>query len=140
MSQRIYRSLHEPIREGLSLDERWNGPDNGLIWCWELGRKRSQEEPDLALRARNGELPYLKWKGHADQTKEEEESEKKSDKKIKKKLKYGCFYYLAEWQGLRGDDLNIDLSVETEITSTKSGIKVIYTGDRAKYAKDERLR
>ena len=47
--------------------------------------------------------------------------------------KYGTLNYLAQWQGLRGKDLNIDLSEETELICSKTGMKVIYTGDVKKY-------
>ena len=40
---------------------------------------------------------------------------------------------MAEWQGLRGDDLDIDLVEEIELICSKTGMKVIYTGDEKKY-------
>jgi hypothetical protein len=107
MSNHIYRSYQAPKREGLSWEEQWEGPDRGLIWCWELGRERRKKEPELAARARNGELPLLGWKGGVEQ-------------KGKQKKKYGSLYYLAEWQGLRGEDLDIDLSKGREITGVES--------------------
>jgi len=121
MNQRVYKSYSEPLRGELSWNERWKGPDNGLITCWEVGRKLSDKEPELAKRAKNGELPVLGWKGGV-------------EKKIKKKEKYGTLFYLAQWQGLRGDDLDIDLSEETELVCSKTGMKVIYTGDIKKYS------
>jgi hypothetical protein len=120
MSQRIYRSSKEPIREGLSWEELWQGEDEGLINCWEVGRKIRERDPDLAISAENGELPILVWKGGV-------------EKKIKKSEKYGTLNYLAAWQGLRGEDLDIDLSQEPEIICSKTGMKVIYTGDVNKY-------
>lgn len=119
MSQRIYRSCKEPIREGLSWDENWRGEDEGLITCWEVGRKLREKDPDLAKRAENGELPLLGWKGGV-------------EKKIKNK-KYGTLNYLAAWQGLRSEDLDINLSQEPELICSKTGMKVIYTGDVNKY-------
>jgi hypothetical protein len=120
MNQRIFRSYKEPKREGLSWDERWKGCDKGLITCWEVGRELSQKNPRLAERARNGELPILGWKGGV-------------GNKIKKKEKYGTLYYLAQWQGLRGEDLDIDLTIETELVCSRTGMKVIYTDDVKKY-------
>ena len=120
MNQRIYRSYGEPKREALSWDERWMGYDKGLITCWEVGRELSKKEPELAERARKGELPVLGWKGGV-------------EKKIKKKEKYGTLSYLAKWQGLRGDDLDIDLSEQSELICSRTGMKVIFTGDREKY-------
>ena len=123
MSQRVYRSYREPIRKGLTWDERWKGDDRGLISCWELGRELREKEPALAKSAENGELPashFLVWKGGV-------------EKKIMKSEKYGTLNYLAQWQGLRGEDLNIDLSEELELICSKTGMKVIYTGDVKKY-------
>lgn len=123
MSQRIYRSFGQPKREGLSWQEIWQGDDRGLILSWEIGREIRQREPELARSAENGELPashLLVWKGGV-------------EKKILKSIKYGTLYYLAQWQGLRGEDLNIDLSEELELICSKTGMKVIYTGDVEKY-------
>ena len=120
MSKRIFRSCHEPIRKDPSFEERWRGSDKGLITCWEVGRRKSIESPELAERAKNGELPVLGWKGGV-------------EKKIKKKEKYGSLNYLAQWQGLRGENLDIDLTEEREIVCSKTGMKVIYTGDATKY-------
>jgi hypothetical protein len=121
MSKHICRSYNEPKREGLSWDELWRGPDKGLITCWELGRDMREKDPELAERARNGELPVLGWKGGV-------------DKKIIKKEKYGTYNYLALWQGLRGDDLNIDLSEDRVVICSRTGMKVVYTDDATKYA------
>lgn len=127
--QRIFRSIDEPIRENPDWDERWTGPDKGLITCWEVGRKLRKKDPDLARRAENGELPARLaadgarkgWKGGV-------------EKKLMSEEKYGTLNYLAEWQGLRGEDLSIDLSEEVELVCSKTGMKVIYTADAEKYA------
>lgn len=120
MSERIYRSINEPSRDGLSCVERWEGDDRGLITCWEVGREKREKEPDLAKRAERGELPVLGWKGGVEE-------------KTQKGLKYGTLNYLAQWQGLRGEDLNIDISQEHEIICSKTGMRVIFTWDIKKY-------
>ena len=120
MGTRVYRSFQEPRRENLSWEERWKGYDKGLITAWEVGRALAEKDPELSVRAKNGELPISGWKGGV-------------EKKSKQKQKYGPFWYLAEWQGLRGDDLDIDLSEERELICSKTGMKVIYTGDMKKY-------
>lgn len=120
MNQQIYKSQKEPKREGLTWDERWKGGDKGLVTCWEVGREIGKKEPDLASRAENGELPILGWKGGV-------------DKKTKKGEKYGTLFYLAQWQGLSGRDLDIDLTQETSLTCSRTGMRVIYTGDPEKY-------
>lgn len=127
MSQRIYRSFQEPKREGLSWDEQWKGNDTDLITCWEVGREMRSKKPELAKRAEEGELPtMLGWKGDA-------------DKKMKKNKRYGTLYYLAQWQGLRGEDLDIGLSEERELICSKTGMKVIYTGNIKKYGNQSTL-
>ncbi len=120
MFQNIQRSIHEPIRKGLSYDERWASNDKGLIISWEVGRELKEKKPELAEKAKNDELPVLGWKGGV-------------EKITIKKEKYGCFYYFAQWQGLRGDNLNIDTSYDKELVCSKTGIKVTYTSDSKKY-------
>jgi len=80
-------------------------------------------KPDLATRASDGELVVLVWKGGF---------EKKLDGQ-----KYGTLQYLATWQGLRGDGLDIDMVSETSVTCTKTGMTVVYTAEVAKYAKPQ---
>jgi hypothetical protein len=38
------------------------------------------------------------------------------------------------WQGLRGEDLDIDPDQEVSLTCSVTGMIVIFTGDFAKYA------
>ncbi len=117
MSVLLRRSIDEPIRAGLSWDERWKGPDRGLIWCWERGRQKAVDEPELAARAKSGELVMLAWRGGV-------ETKRKQDKS-------GTLQYLAAWQGLRGEDL--DLTRDTlALTCTKTGQTVIFKGAPAK--------
>lgn len=120
MYNHIFRSIQEPIRDNPSFDDRWKGPDKGLITSWEVGRIKSVEIPELAEQAKKGELPVLGWKGGV-------------EKEIQKIKKYGSLNYLAQWQGLRGEDLDIDLAEEREIICTKTGMKVIFTADTKKF-------
>lgn len=110
----------EPARESLSYADRWEGEDKGLITSWEVGRELGKKDPSLAVRAKNGELPVLGLKGGIGNI-------------PKKKEKYGCLNYLAQWQGLRGDDLDIDLSDEPEHVCSRTGVKVIFTNDLTKF-------
>ena len=115
MATHLRRSFIAPIREGLSRSEMWEGPDKGLIWCWERGRQKRTEEPELAVRAEKGELVVLAWKGGL-------------EKKTKnEKTKFGTFKYLATWQGLRGEDLDIILEDELSITCTRFKQTVIFS-------------
>ena len=121
MSKQIFRSHDEPIRQDLTWDEKWKAADSGLIVCWEIGRQLSMSDPRLAERAKKGELPVSAWKGGV-------------EKKLKAKTKYGSLNYLAEWQGLRGEDLNIDIDKEVAIVCSRTGQSVIFTPDQSKYA------
>ncbi len=114
MATRLRRSIDEPIREGLSWSERWEGPDQGLIWCWERGRQERVERPDDAARADKGELVGLDWKGGV-------------EKKFEVDKKPGTLKYLATWQGLRGEDLDIDLEGERVIVCTRTGQAVVFS-------------
>lgn len=112
----IYRSISEPIRVDPTSDERWRESDKGLIFCWENGRALAEDQPKLAKRAKKGELPMLSWKGGV-------------KRHPKKKKKSGSFCYLAQWQGLRGQDLEIDLAEKYTLKCARSGVKVTYSLD-----------
>jgi hypothetical protein len=113
---KVHRMIAEPIRPNLSWDEKWEGTDQGLIACWERGRAKSLEDETLAQQARNGQLIVLPWKGGC-------------KKAVKSKQKYGSFNYLAMWQGLRGDDLNINTENKPTLTCSVTGMKVVFTND-----------
>jgi hypothetical protein len=118
---KIHRSITEPIREGTKWEERWTAQDEGLIACWERGREKRSEAPVLAAQAEVGQLVVLPWKGGVERA-------------VKKKQKFGTLFYLAMWQGLRADDLNIDSAEETVLGCTATGMTVVFTRDLAKYA------
>jgi hypothetical protein len=122
MTERIYRSITEPLRGPLTYNERWKGSDKGSIISWEIGRKLAKEKPELAERAKNDELPLSGWKGG-------------TDNQLKVPKKFGAMFYLAEWQGLRGEDLDIDITQEPTLTCSKTGLQVTYTFDIDKYGK-----
>jgi hypothetical protein len=99
MANHLQRSVDSPIRVDLTWDESWQGPDRGLITCWERGRERRRSEPELATKACRGELVTVGWKR-------------------------GTQKYLATWQGLRNEDLDILLDGEVELICTRTGKKV----------------
>lgn len=113
---KIYRSIKEEIRDFVDMDHRWKSSDKGLIWCWERGRQMSTEDPGSAARVSNGELMVLGWKGGVAEG-------------IKVKNKQGTFNYLAQWQGLRGDDLDIDTDLKTSKICSSTGVKVTFSKD-----------
>lgn len=115
-SRVIQRSHAEPARSRLSWHDTWQGPDSGLIKNWEIGRKLAIHNPDLASRTWAGELPPLNWKGGSDRT-------------LVKREKFGSLRYLAQWQGLRGEDLSISLDSEVTIKCAKTQMIVTFTPD-----------
>jgi hypothetical protein len=117
----VRRSISEPFRSALSHEELWSGFDKGLIQCWEIGRKRAEEKPELAALCKNGELPVLGWKGGV-------------SRQLLKLDKFGSLMYLAQWQGLRGEDLEVDLGIEKKLICTKTQMAVTFTPDQAKYS------
>lgn len=109
----IYRKYDTPDRLDPDWEERWKGEDQGLITCWEVGRKLRLSNPELSELALQGNLPMLDWKGGV-------------EKGIKLKSKLGTLNYLAQWQALRGEDLNIDTEKEYTLTCTDTGVNVLF--------------
>lgn len=116
LAVRLNRSINEPIRDfqNMSWDDLWRGEDQGLIHCWERGRMKRTESPALAARAEQGELMILNWRGGV-------------EKKMQAEKKLGTLQYLANWQGLRGEDLDITLEDETLLTCAKTGQTVTFS-------------
>ena len=67
----------------------------------------------MAELAKNGELIKFEWTGGV-------------SIKLKINVFHGTLFYLAKWQGLRSDDLAIDLDGDTFLTCTKTGQIVKY--------------
>ena len=111
----------DPMHTSLTWQERWEGPDGGLISCWQRGREKAGEDPSLAAAAIKGELIVLPWKGGIERA-------------TKQSQKYGSLCYLAMWQGLRGDPLDLDTEQEVTLTCSRTGMKVTYTPELAKYS------
>lgn len=55
------------------------------------------------------------------------------ERELKNKHKVGTLFYLAQWQGLRGDDLDIEIGSEPVLTCTRTHVTVLFTGDFEKY-------
>lgn len=121
---RIQRSILDPILQIDDYDARINGDDKGLINAWYVGRRLADKSPDLAARARNGELPVLGVKGGI-------------SKKIKVPNKFGSLWYVAQWQGLRGEDLNVDTDAEIVMRCSRFGVEVLFTLDLEKLGRSQ---
>ena len=111
----IARSIDRKIREFQGMDHRWWSEDKGLIWCWERGRQLAEEDPVLSERAKSGELVTLGWQGGVEPS-----------PNLKMKKKNGSQYYLAEWQGLAGTDLDIDTASNPSLICSVTGVEVTY--------------
>lgn len=120
--KKIYWSFSEPDRKNLSREEIWEGEDRGLIKNYEVGRALAKKEPELAKKAKKGELPVLGYKGGVPEG-------------LKKREKIGALNYVAQWQALREEDLNLCLDEEIILTCTKTGVKVTFTMDLEKLKK-----
>ncbi|WP_235810430.1 hypothetical protein [Pseudomonas syringae pv. coryli] len=120
MMTRIFRENDTPLRVGLTHAQIWDAEDEGIIQCWENGRELAITSPDLAKRCLENELPILSWKGGVS-----------SNMKLRKKP--GSFKYLAQWQGLRGEDLDIDRTKKYQLVCSLTKIVVTFTPNRSKY-------
>lgn len=116
--------ISTPIRQNINWVETWQSADQGLIKCWETGRKLAELKSDLAAQCKAGALPVLNWKGGVSRA-------------LKKKEKFGALQYLAQWQGLRGEDLLIDVSLELSLTCSATGMLVTFTPDLSKLGVEE---
>jgi hypothetical protein len=110
----LFRSINEPIREDLTRNQLWEGHDKGLIWCWELGRIFRREGRECALKASANELPLGDWKGGV-------------EKRLMTDKKYGSLQYLAQWQGMRGEDLNLQLDGQTKLICSRTNQPVLFS-------------
>lgn len=120
----VFRSISEPIRSGLDWDTLWRSEDQGLIACWERGREHRLVEPALAAKVTAGHLPVLPWKGGFKEP-------------TKLGWRYGTFNYLAMWQGMRGEDLNLHTDREITMVCAAMGMKTVFTADRLKFVPAE---
>jgi len=118
----IQRSVHEPIRLNMTWEQYWLGSDRGLIKAWEIGRQLRDHQSEIVVCAERGELPVLPWKGGVEKT--------------TKAAKWGSLYYLAQWQGMRGDDLKINTKNETRIVCAKTGVTVTFVDNVSIHGND----
>lgn len=105
---RITCSIDTPIRQGLdTVTAIWDGPDRGMYFCWEQGRKLRDTHPEFAQRAVEGELVVLS---------ELEEDHHGGWKRA-------TVPYVSWWQGLRGQDLDVMVGESILMVCLKTGDK-----------------
>lgn len=112
----IEQSIANPPAFENDFNRRLKGPDKGLINAWLAGISYAQSHPVLAERAKKGELPALPYKGGV-------------EKVIKTRNKIGALHYLAMWQGMRGEDLRVDMNADTTLVCQRTGVPVTFTLD-----------
>lgn len=124
MSSLIFRSIAEPLRTSLDWSSIWEDEDRGTIKTWETGRALALQDDVLVAKALANELPPLNWKGGI-------------AKKLKKAEKFGSLRYLAQWQGLRGEDLRIDMDAEVTLTCSRTEMVVTFTPNLSKLSNQD---
>ena len=106
---------------------------DALRICHSIGQKLRETNSELASRAENGELPALNWPGG-------------SDTEPFPPRQFGSLFYLAQWQGLRGEpwhgltgsNKNMSTTRPVGIKCAESGMITIFIKDAKKYlSKDE---
>lgn len=113
---RIDRHPDQPPRTGLTWDELWADLPTALISCWDRGREKAKESPELAAACKRGELPLLPWAGGV-------------EKPLKAGRKAGSLQYLAMWQGLCGAALAVDTAETVCLVCSRTGVSVWFTSD-----------
>ena len=111
---RVTASVYAPPMLPNDWKERWEGTDCGLLACWVRGLEFATERPDLAAQALAGELPVLPWRGGV-------------EKEIKTGKKIGSLNYLAMWQGMRGQDLDVSLTEDVSLVCSRTLVPVRFT-------------
>lgn len=115
----VTHSAQDPPSISSDYAVRMEGPDQGIINAWVTGLAKRTNAPDVAAKTAAGELPILPFRGGVEAA-------------IKAKSKVGHLLYVAMWQGLRGEDLDIDADSEISMTCTRTGVRVLYTMDYEK--------
>lgn len=92
--------------------ERWEGPDGGLIAAWRQGLLMRDHRPDWVQAVLRHELPELPWRGGGSE--------------VIKGKRPGTWLYLAMWQGLRGEALDVDTSQPLEMQCTRTQVRTLF--------------
>ena len=112
---RVFHPVDAALPAQVTRDERWEGSDRVLICSWSRSLDKAGETPSLREQALRDELMPLAWKGGA-------------DKAIKVGKRVGSLHYLAMWQGLRGETLDVDTDCTATLTCPRFQTLVTFTG------------
>ena len=113
---KVRRSIQHPAEP--AFEGRWTGAGRALISCWQEGRELAIRYEPLRSLARAGHLPVLPWRGGVVHP--------------APRRQYGTYFYLAMLQGLREQDLDIDLMAEVDLVCAGTGVTVTFTNDYVK--------
>ena len=130
------RDFTSPYRDADSVAKRFDGPDKGLITAWEVGRKMRAKNHHLLKYYDLGALPMDGFKGGAFDVEAYE-------KALKEGTEYefpvtpleGTLHYLAQLQGLKGENLSVDTDKEYTLTCKLSNRTCKLTNNASRYAK-----
>ena len=111
------------------LSEKPLSPGHALQICHEMGQQLRATNPELAARADNGELPVLTLPGGHNPAPQAQPPRS-----------FGSLYYLAQWQGLRGEPWNGLKGSDRNMTTTKPvGILCAASGAFTVFTRDAKL-
>ncbi len=105
-----------------------------LAVCHKSGQELRKSNSELASRAEKGELPALNWRGGTDTVPH-------------LSRRFGSLFYLAQWQGLRGEpwrgltgsDKNMSITCPVGIVCAVSGAVTVFTKDARKYLNKDKI-
>ncbi len=116
------------------LSDKQISTGDALKICHSIGLQLKQTNLELAGRVENGELPALNWPGGVDTL-------------PPPPRQFGSLFYLAQWQGLRGEpwygvtgsNKNITTTRPVGIRCAASGMVTVFTKDARKYLKKDEV-
>ena len=118
---RIRIPISTELRSESAPDVLWRGEDKGLIQAWEIGRRQSLDQMDVALSAQQGELPASAiFQGG-------------QDERLNTAVHFGSLHYLCMWLGWRGQDLEVDTNQEYPKVCSRTRMGVVFTSDSKKF-------
>ena len=118
---RISVPISSELRSESTPDVLWRGEDKGLLQAWEIGRRQSSDQSDVAKRAKQGELPASTiFQGG-------------QDERLTTPVQFGSLHYYCMWLGWRGQDLEVDTDQEYPLVCSRTQMGVVYTIDSKKF-------
>ncbi|MDB4563975.1 hypothetical protein N9084_01570 [Flavobacteriales bacterium] len=118
---RISVPISSELRSESTPDVLWRGEDKGLMQAWEIGRRQSSDQSDVAKRAKQDELPASTiFQGG-------------QDERLTTPVQFGSLHYYCMWLGWRGQDLEVDTDQEYPLVCSRTKMGVVFTIDSKKF-------